>query len=184
MRSHRLSYLPLICCALLISSLPCEALRPEYAEPFEFWLQQGVKANYDYVWGASDPDQLVYDTKKKQKRRGLDCSGYIYWAARKAAIPGVRRVSASDMARGLGGWVGDDLAFGDGMLKIQPLDLAFWTFDPKRANGHVGAFGINPATGFPGVRHASGSRGVRMDEVWGWVQRDLTKVRRLTIGDK
>jgi hypothetical protein len=160
-----------------------------WEESFEYWLQEGVKQHYNYVWGAYDPTQFTYDVHKQIWAKGLDCSGYIYWAARNAGIPGIRRVTAAEMALGRGGWKGIDVRLGmagkDRLHYVRPLDIAFWTFKPSRKNGHTGAFGVNPQNGFPGVRHASDSRGgIVYDPIKPWVQSNLTKVRRLTIGDK
>ena len=157
-------------------------LDPKYEKDFDFWLRQGVSNKYQYVWGAYDPNKLTYDTKAKAWKRGLDCSGFVYWAGRKAAIPGIRRTTSFDMGHGGSGWLGDTLL--GGLRDAKSTDIMFWTLSKDRPYGHVGVLLHNPKTGFPGVTHASGSRGVVMDEVQGWVIKQMVRVRRLTIGDK
>jgi cell wall-associated NlpC family hydrolase len=116
--------------------------------------------------GADDPD------------KGLDCSGYVYLAAKWAGIPGICRTTSLKMSQGLCGWTGVDI----GLDSADVCDLPFWTFEPHRPNGHVGVFLRDP-NGWPAATHASSRRGVVLDALQGKLLRDLTKVRRLTIGD-
>lgn len=169
-------------CLALSSSGVSYALDNGYQDAFTFWLNTGVKKKYSYVWGAYDPTKLTYDTRAKAWKRGLDCSGFIYWAGRKAAIPGIRRTTSYDMAHGGSGWTGDTVS--SGLRGAQATDIVWWTLSKDRPFGHVGVLLHNASTGFPGVAHASSSRGVVMDEIQGWVTKQMVRVRRLTIGDK
>lgn len=108
----------------------------------------------------------------------MDCSGYLFLAAKWAGIPGVTRTTSHRMALGLGGWIGRDIAIED----ADECDLPFWTFKQQRPYGHVGVF-IRQPHGMPGVTHASTKRGVVLQDLQGPLLRNLVKVRRLTIGD-
>jgi hypothetical protein len=175
--SLAVSFLAWFCFSSEASALP-----KAWEKSFEYYLRQGVRANYKYVWGASDPNKLTYDTKAKAYKKGLDCSGYVFWAGRKASIPGICRDTSSNMAHGRSGWTG--VVVDGGLHGAQALDLIFWSLSKDRPDGHIGILLVNPATGFPGVAHASSSRGVVMDENKGWVIDKMVKIRRLTIGDK
>jgi hypothetical protein len=110
--------------------------------------------------------------------RGLDCSGYMYLAAKWAGIPGVTRTTAYRMAMGFGGWIGRDVS----LDAADECDLTFWTMEDDRPHGHVGAFLRDPA-GKRKVTHASYSRGVILEDLNQRLMKDLSKVRRLTIGE-
>ena len=130
---------------------------------YEFIISKHPK----YTWGGSE------DLDK-----GLDCSGYIFLACKWAGVPGITRTTSLRMSMGLGGWIGRDID-----LEIaDESDLVFWTFHEQRPNGHVGAF-MNDGQGRLRVTHASSSRGVVVDDLHGVLAANLTKVRRLTIGD-
>jgi cell wall-associated NlpC family hydrolase len=120
-----------------------------------------------YAWGGST-----------QPGRGLDCSGYVFLAAKWAAIPGITRTTSRRMALGMGGWSGRDIAFAE----ADEGDLAFWTMEIRRPFGHVGVF-LRDRDGMPAVAHASRRRGVTLAEIRGRLLNNLTKVRRLTIGE-
>jgi cell wall-associated NlpC family hydrolase len=116
-----------------------------------------------YTWGgATDP------------REGLDCSGYLSLAAHRAGLP-VRRTTAGRMALGDGGWIGLDVP----SESATDLDLAFWTFQERRPDGHVGAF----YGGSLRVTHASYRKGVEVEPLADYLKRTLSRVRRLTIGE-
>ncbi len=161
-------------CLLLFSLLALSfaghdawGLGPHYKRSFERQLKFIIAKHPKYLWGgAEDLD------------KGLDCSGYVYLAARWAAIPGVTRTTSLRMSLGLGGWRGVDIDFRD----ADALDLPFWTFKAKRPCGHVGVF-LRDQNAMPAVTHASSRRGVVLDTMQGRLVRNLTKVRRLTIGD-
>ncbi len=119
-----------------------------------------------YTWGGSD---LV---------AGVDCSGYIFLAAKWAAIPGVTRTTAHRMAQGLGGWDSKKIH----MDQPSECDLIFWTFTATRPCGHVGAFLEDRDKGLL-VTHASASRGVVLEKLRGVLASSASLIRRLTIGD-
>lgn len=110
--------------------------------------------------------------------KGVDCSGYLFLAAKWAGIPGVTRTTSQRMAMGFGGWIGRNIDF----TEADECDLPFWTFKQHRPCGHVGMF-LRDLHGMPGVTHASSKRGVVFDDLTGPLLRNLSKVRRLTIGD-
>lgn len=154
-------------------SAQCSAGREALAlaDPYRRSLQRQlgflVAKKPPYAWGgAADPV------------KGLDCSGYLYVAVRQAAIPGVTRTTALRMSSGAGGWIGRDVH----PEEAQSCDLAFWTFNPTRPNGHVGAF-LRTTDNELGVTHASPARGVVLERLTGRLNTCLTKIRRLTIGD-
>jgi len=111
-------------------------------------------------------------------QKGLDCSGYLYLASKWAGIPGITRTTSYRMALGLGGWVGEDIDPDES----EECDLPFWTFKEDRPYGHVGAF-IRHVDGGLKAAHAGFHRGVVLQELDGTLITNLTKVRRLTIGD-
>lgn len=110
------------------------------------------------------------------ERQGLDCSGYLFLAAKRAGLP-VKRTTAARMARGECGWTGRRVA---ACADAEKLDLGFWTFDKARPHGHAGAF---LGKGGP-VTHASSSRGVVAEPLKGTLERTLSMARRLTLGDR
>jgi cell wall-associated NlpC family hydrolase len=110
--------------------------------------------------------------------KGLDCSGYVYLAARRAGIPGVSRTTSFKMSLGFGGWRGRDIALQD----ARDCDLLFWTLEKDRFNGHVGVFLLGD-DGEATATHASSRRGVVLDSLEGSLLRKLTRVRRLIIGE-
>lgn len=140
-----------------------EALGPEYAHLFELELATLIHSQPRYVWGGIDEET------------GVDCSGYLFLAARRAGMP-VRRTTSVRMAEGEAGWSGVAIVRGD----HRHLDLIFWTFKPHRPNGHTGVVWRDPNR----VTHASLSKGhVVVAPIVGELDRGLTKIIRLTIGD-
>jgi hypothetical protein len=120
-----------------------------------------------YQWGGSE-----------NPAKGLDCSGYLFLAAKWAAVPGVTRTTAFRMSMGMGGWTS---------CKVHPpllkqCDLVFWTFSPTRPNGHVGAL-LMDADGRIQVTHSSSSRGVVVEKFQGASSINVSAIRRLTAGD-
>ena len=167
------------------SACRAEALGAAYARAFRFELQSIIDVHPRYAWGGAE-----------NEKSGLDCSGYLYLAARRAGFP-VRRTTARRMARGEGGWIGHPVA----RDRLKLLDLVFWTFQERRTNGHVGAVWRTPKRGMQGdprrvpgkgpvekpfaqVTHASSRRGVVVDPLTGRLSEKHTKTIRLTIGDK
>lgn len=133
----------------------------------EVWFLIAKKPKY--VWGGID------------ETKGLDCSGFIYCAAKRAGLP-VRRVTAKDMRYGLGGWLGTDSE----LRKAEQLYLTFWTWgeNPKREHGHVGIVVLGPRSRLYEVAHASQSRGsLVVQQCKGKLDTDISAVRKLTIGD-
>jgi hypothetical protein len=143
------------------------ALGDSYRRAFESHLLFIVAKHPRYSWGgASDLD------------KGLDCSGYLFLAAKWAAIPGITRTTSAKMAAGLGGWNSRKI----GLEQTGTGDLVFWTFRPDRPNGHVGAL-LFDRTGRRTVTHASTRRGVVRGDLNPGLLEQMTGVRRLTIGD-
>jgi len=109
-------------------------------EIMSYWTSILEQRAPEYVWGASDPDVWTFDTKKQANRKGVDCSGSIFWICRKSGLP-FPRVTAYKMYMGMGwpGYVVDnwrDAAF---------PDLLFFTFTSDRLAGHVGIVkSLNP----------------------------------------
>jgi len=145
------------------------------------------------VWGLGEPyrgslkGQLQFIIAKHPKytwggstdlEKGLDCSGYLFLAAKWAGIPGITRTTSARMAEGSGGWTSCQIDLKD----AQECDLVFWTFSEKRKNGHVGAFLID-SDGRRAVTHSGVSKGVVLEPLKGRLLENLSQVRRLTIGD-
>ena len=152
---------------LILSTGLAYGLGVNYADSFRKNIQTIIDAHPRYVWGGSETES-----------KGLDCSGYIYLSAKRSGMA-ISRTVARNMRYGLSGWVGYDIELRD----TEELDLIWWTFSTARPHGHIGILWRDKA-GLPAVTHASGSsRGV----VVGWLQgslfRDISAIRRLTIGD-
>lgn len=141
-------------------------LGSSYMHSFKRQLAFIIAKHPKYTWGGAD------------LRTGVDCSGYLFIAAKWAAIPGVTRTTAARMAQGLGGWLSKEIALAD----AGPCDLVFWTFKPARPCGHVGAFLEGPGNELL-VTHASVSRGVVLEPLRGDLASSTSLARRLTIGD-
>lgn len=141
------------------------------AEPYRRSLQSQltfiIAKHPPYAWGGAN------DLEK-----GVDCSGYLFLAAKWAGIPGITRTTSARMAQGLGGWNSRPI----GLRQALACDLVFWTFTEGRPNGHVGAF-LADRAGRRMVTHASQRRGVIGEELDGQLLRGVTGIRRLTIGD-
>lgn len=123
-----------------------------------------------YVWGGAD-------------YTGADCSGIVYASAKKAGLD-VRRVTALEMFRGLGGWKGIDIL---SILKAQNCDLMFFT-DPnarlRRPMGHVGlVFFDKDGEPFKVFNASSTAHKLIVAPYTGWLKENTTGLRRLTIGD-
>jgi cell wall-associated NlpC family hydrolase len=139
---------------------------------YEREIRHIVKQNPRYVWGGASSEDS-----------GLDCSGFLFLAAKRASIPGVGRTTAYNMARGLSGWIGVNVQLRD----VDPADLVFFTFKPKpgkqlRPDGHVATMLLGSKSRLPEFAHASGTKGVVSVPPFGF--RDISTIRRLTIGDK
>jgi cell wall-associated NlpC family hydrolase len=144
------------------------ALDDAYQRAFVRELRFIIGKHPRYLWGGA-----------KDLTKGLDCSGYVYLAGKWAGIPGIARTTAYRMSLGLDGWTGVDIL----LEQAQECDLPFWTWNrsPARSNGHVGVFLCDH--GQLWVTHASSRKGVVLAPMRGPLRSDLSKVRRLTIGD-
>lgn len=124
-----------------------------------------------YLWGGAESEE-----------KGIDCSGYLYLAARRAGIP-VHRTTAIQMEAGLAGWIGKRITLDE----ASELDILWWTWktSPNRRHGHVGFFLVNNrGSKLLEVTHSSSSKGVIIQQLRGTLLRDISSIKRLTIGDK
>ena len=124
-----------------------------------------------YLWGGAESEE-----------KGIDCSGYLYLAAKRAGIP-VCRTTAIQMEAGLAGWTGKKVTLDD----ASELDIVWWTWktSPNRRHGHIGFFLINNrGSKLLEVTHSSSSKGVVIQQLRGTLLRDISSIKRLTIGDK
>jgi len=108
----------------------------------------------------------------------------MFLALRKAGVVGVQRVTADDMAHGLGGWDGGPIS---GVAAL-PGDLIFWLWRESRTRGkgsmdHVGAFISSWDDGRTVIHSSSSRNGPTKSVVKGKLLEDMELVRRLTIGD-
>jgi cell wall-associated NlpC family hydrolase len=145
-------------------SSTCEALPPDWASSFSYQLKRIAAKSPRYVWGGIDAE------------KGLDCSGYVWLAAKWAAIPGIQRTTALRMSQGRDGWTGREVRH----TEATETDLLFWTWKDGRQRpfGHVGVL-----MGEREAAHASERRGVVITPLLGSLVRDLVMIRRLTIGE-
>lgn len=119
-----------------------------------------------YVWGGSESEE-----------KGIDCSGYLYLAAKRSGIP-VTRTTAILMEQGLGGWHGKRITLDD----AQELDIVWWTWlnKPQRKHGHIGFFLVNTrGSNLLEVTHSSSSKGVVIQQLRGSLLRDISSIKRL-----
>jgi hypothetical protein len=170
----RVTLLALSCWLLSITAFTSFSLglSPELEASFEHELRGIVAKHSRYVWGGSTAEYL-----------GLDCSGFLFLAAKRAALPGVQRTTAYYMARGASGWTGRTKL----LREVDPLDLVFFTWKPKpgkvpRPEGHVAAVLIGPKSRLLEFAHASSSKGVVLVPPFGLTA--VSRVWHLTIGDK
>lgn len=154
--------------ALCFATFDALALDITYRRAFVRELRFIIGQHPRYTWGGAT-----------DLTKGLDCSGYVYLAGKWAGIPGIVRTTSYRMALGLDGWIGVDVPH----EQAQECDLCFWTWkkSPARINGHVGVFLTRK--GVLQVTHASSSRGVVLVPMRGVLRTDLSRVRRLTIGE-
>ena len=159
----------MVCVMWLVSS-NCYGLGDCYSLSFRKNLWLIIDRHPAYRWGGAESEQ-----------KGLDCSGYIYLAAKRSGIP-VRRVTAMQMRQGLGGWIGRDTDLGN----AGEPDLVWWTWidKPHRPHGHVGVFLIGRRSELLEVTHSSSSRGVVVQELKGQLFWDISAIRRLNVGDR
>ena len=146
----------------------CYGLADNYKRSFRDNLRLIIDRRPAYVWGGAESEA-----------KGLDCSGYIYLAARRSGMP-VKRTTAMFMERGLAGWLSDKSTLDN----TDELDLIWWTWktNPSRVHGHVGVFLVNRDSGLLEVTHSSSRRGVIIQPLTGSLLRDMSSVRRLRLG--
>jgi len=151
----------LLCCLAFFGSVSkVDALGPGYQAAFERELKTIIDRHPRYQWGGSVNED-----------KGLDCSGYLFLAARRGGLP-VKRTTAARMMVGEGGWIGVKVPFSAGTM----LDLVGWTF--RRRFDHIGILWHNRT-----VTHSSSRRGVVVDPMRGALKKTLSGIRHLTIGD-
>lgn len=146
----------------------CHGLSEGYIHSLRDNLRMIIDRKPAYVWGGS-----------QSEAKGLDCSGYIYLAARRSGMP-VKRTTALFMEKGLAGWSSRKMTLDDS----DELDLIWWTWKdtPSRIHGHVGVFLVNRDSGLLEVTHSSSKRGVVIQPLVGSLLRDVSSVRRLRLG--
>lgn len=163
-------FLKPLCLALLFiafsgSEYRVEALGDSYKTLFIRELNFIIFKGPKYTWGGSSTNL----------QKGLDCSGYIFRAAKWAGMP-VRRTTSSKMAIGQCGWVSRPVKWENRAV----TDLVFWTFKHSRPDGHVGVIVMDANH----VTHSSGSRKrVVVDRFKDELRTKLSRIRRLTIGE-
>ena len=156
---------------LFVSSDITFALAPQYETALKQNLWLIIWKHPKYTWGGAESEE-----------KGIDCSGYLYLAAKRAGIP-VRRTTAIQMESGLAGWTGKKVTLDD----AGELDILWWTWpsSPHRKHGHVGFFLVNNrGSKLLEVTHSSSSKGVIIQQLRGSLLRDISSIKRLTIGDK
>ena len=155
---------------ILLLVVPSYGLNSEYQESLEKELRYIIMKKPIYVWGGCESE-----------KKGLDCSGYIYLASRRAGLP-VKRTTAINMEMGLGGWKNKPQTYEE----ADPMDIVWWTWKGStRKHGHVGVFILGPKSRLLEVTHASQThKGVIIEPVEGSLVTDISSVKKLTIGDK
>lgn len=151
---------------LLFSGCASQSAQPEAADfkaRFEKELRWILKQKPKYVWGGTSDVT------------GIDCSGYLWLAAKRSGLP-VFRTTAKNMACARDGWtfLGKHL----GVRDAEELDFVWWTFIKSRPFGHIGVLLRDQNTLFPGVTHASSKRGVVLDPLQGTLLRDIAQIKR------
>jgi cell wall-associated NlpC family hydrolase len=137
-----------------------EAMSSALEKAWTVELETIISRHPHYQWGGAT-DEV----------KGLDCSGYLYLAARRAGFP-VRRTTAKRMLEGNEGWV--NIAVFPAERK--PLDLGGWSF--RKRFDHIGLIWKTPYT----VTHSSSRRGVVVDELRGALVQYAESIKRLTLG--
>lgn len=104
----------------------------EILQRIDLWTGILESKSPEYVWGGSDPDVVIFDDHKRMMRKGLDCSGGLYWVFKHSGL-GYIRTTALKMF--LGAWPGYNL---DNWQDARFPDLIFFTMNADRPHGHVG----------------------------------------------
>lgn len=151
---------------------PSAALDKTYEAAFDRELWTIIKKQPKYTWGGCTDEA-----------QGVDCSGFIYLAAKRAGLP-VKRTTAKNMAYGLSGWSGVSV----GVREAHVLHLIWWTWrdaKPTREHGHVGVVVLGSGSRLLEVGHSSQTkRYVVVQPCEGKLLTEISEVKRLTIGDK
>lgn len=160
---------------LLILPTPSLSLPDNYKASIRQNMSLIKQKSTLYVWGAagSEKDGVLQ----------VDCSGLLHYIYKKSGVGGVKRSTAFRMRHGLEGWTGVDVPINN----CDDLDIPFWSWkaQPNRPFGHVGIITIGGKSRLMEVMHASSSKkGVVVNPMAGVFMRDLSAIRRITIGDK
>ncbi len=166
--------IPLILLGVVLLSVNCYGLNDKWKATLKQNVEIVQAKNTLYVWGAAGEESGGI-----QK---FDCSGYVHWVYFKSGIP-VKRTVAFRMRHGMDGWIGKDIELDD----VEEMDLPFWSWkdQPTRPFGHIGIFVTGIKSNLLEVRHASGTKKkVVQHQLQGVFLRDLSAIRRVTIGEK
>lgn len=129
----------------------CWALTPDELVAWQAAINELLEHNPRYRYGA-------HITERPEDPK--DCSGSLFWAARKAGFP-VKRTTAARMMWGDDGWSGYPVVYVDGGAG----DLIGFLMQPRsRDVDHIGALIVHIAidgdgTGETTMAHASVARG-------------------------
>ena len=138
-------------------------------QSFERELKAIIRSKPIYVWGGCESES-----------KGLDCSGYIFLAAKRSGLL-VKRVTAFEMEAGRGGW--DCVNIGK-LRDADDCDLVWWTWrdKPNRPHGHVGAFILGFKSGLLEVTHASSAqKHVVCEPLKGKLETEISSIKRLRV---
>jgi len=159
---------------LVLYTSVCFALPPNIEVSVKQKIDIILAKSTLYVWGGAGTEKLGV--------QHFDCSGYLYYIYFKSGVP-VKRTVAFRMRHGMDNWIGKDVNIYD----VDDLDIPFWSWrnSPNRPFGHVGVVLIGKKSKLLEVTHASGGKKkVVMHPLEGVFIRDLSAIRRLTIGEK
>lgn len=165
---------------VFIPPISANALPENYRKSIEKNLYLIKNRSTAYIWGAAGTE--------KDGILQVDCSGLMYFVYKQSGIA-VRRSQSLRMRMGLDGWTGKDVSIDD----ADHLDFIFWTWkksdgsllNPNRPHGHIGILNEEPRTKLIEAVHASSSKGkVVSQQIRGQLLRDISAIRRITIGDK
>lgn len=144
------------------------ALGYTYKEALRHNLNIIIDKHPTYTWGGS-----------VEESKGLDCSGYLYLAAKRSGMP-VKRVTSIMIESGAGGWTSKKIELDD----VDEFDINFWTFKPSRPHGHLGFYLVSKKSGLLEITHSSSSKGVIIQQITPYLLKTTSSIRRLSLGDK